>query len=253
MLAQGILEALGFCVARTTGHSARQCDFLVSDERSRYLVEVKSRFDNEELDATLDSGKCYFDSQDLHYSAAVERTIRHAMKQLRASSHSARDAFWIVWLYACKRFGRSVSFKQAVGTLYGITEILSADREGTALSRGCLFFRESVFFRWPELVASIVCEGHDNFALCLNPFGSAIDAFRNSRLCQEFAQRSGVFDPDALSVRESYYVADCGIDRKQPHQVLGFVKTKYGLEVAWDVYPKEHAALAAVPRPDNKT
>jgi len=136
--AQEVFEGFGFSVERIPEAESKTPDFLVSDERYRYLVEVKEKLTDprrlKERDAALAEGHPYEQHEGIAPKSRISRTVHDGSKQLVAGSGSAAD-FRLIWLQALGT-RPDAQIDQFRYTLYGIRDLFDLKDK---TSRECVF------------------------------------------------------------------------------------------------------------------
>ncbi len=240
-----ILAAMELTTADVPEADTKRCDLRAHDgEGEQYLIEVKGFHDNANIGSAMREDRVHVGERSLVRSNVVEEQVRAAIKQLKATP-TAEKALWLVVLMSRTTYGSDVTLKQIHGTLYGIRPIIYGDSSGRCVSRDCLYFSHSAFHRHPELDGAIVID-QESAGLCLNDFGRRVERVRDSVLCRHFAKKGALSDAASLESGRGFFWADCGLDRKDKHAVLEYVKNKYCLEYALDAAPTEHSAMARV-------
>lgn len=219
------LEDWGFSVEKIPTSSEKTPDFLVRDDRSTYLFEVKTRGDDpeetNERNEVLNQGQIYHEHKPIVRKNTVAGIIRDASEQLRGYG----EATWlrIAWLCGIERaqIAKREQFKRA---LYGQTQIY--DLDGDNHHRPCYFFGNSDFFRYSDALDAAIVSTVSEATLCLNPHSSRFKELQESKLVTKFG--SAVCDPMAEEAAGEAYIVDSSMDRTNEDEVLEFLRNKYG-------------------------
>jgi hypothetical protein len=239
-------EGLGLTATRVPTAEARTPDFLIDGEQPGYVLEVKSRFDDESFPKELERGYTAVRSRSLGHDRWTVDQARDARKQLM--SDPARERFWVLWFAVNCMSSSEAMFDQVIGTLYGVRQVAYWDEElQTAHGRECLFVVPGVFERWPEIDGAIVTV-EDSITLCVNDFSDKAESFSVSRLYQSFAQRGGPVRACDLEANCGFLsIADRTIDRANEEIVAQYLSQRYGLKQVHILNIKAHSASIVIP------
>lgn len=240
-------EGLGLMVTRVPNAASKTPDFLIDEEQPGYVLEVKSRFDDESFRKELARGSTAVRTRALGHDRWTEDNARSARKQLIRGDPS-RERFWVLWFAVECWSSTEAMFEQVIGTLYGVRQVAYWDEASqTTHGRECLFVVPGVFERWSDLDGAIVTMG-DGITLCVNEFSDKAERFRLSRLYQSFAQRGGPIRPSDLEAKCGFLsIADRTIDRANEEVVRQYLSQRYDLKQAYILNIKVHSASVVVP------
>jgi hypothetical protein len=241
-------EGLGLMVRRVPSATSKTPDFLIDGEKPGYVLEVKSRFDDESFLRELERGSTAVRSRSLGHDRWAADSARAARKQLIGGDPS-RERFWVLWFAVECLSSTEEMFNQVIGTLYGIRQVAYWD-EATQTTHGreCLFVVPGVFERWPDIDGAIVTVG-DTITLCVNEFSDKAERFQSSLLYQSFAQRGGPVRPSVLEGRHGFLsIADRTIDRTSEEAVRRYLSQEYNLKHVHILNIKAYSASVVVPR-----
>lgn len=219
------LETLGFHVTKIPESPLRQePDFLVRDEVSQYLIEIKDK-DNQKFIDLLNSQPAN-DKVNLEFDNSISAIIRDSARQLD-SYEGQGEIFKILWFFVgANIFDSSISM-QIGKTLYGLQELEGYKRSGEFFQTLCFYFTYSEFYRCKQLDAVIV-QSSEEKVLCVNDFSSKRDSLRQARLYQHFYQNGlQIIEP---SKSHCYVADDFTLDRKNSKEVAEYVGRKYDLK-----------------------
>jgi len=234
------LAAAGTPGEKISESTTRTADILARDEQRSYLIEVKTRTDDQTVRTELAESGMVYRVAPLAWTSTVATIFDEAADQL--SSFDNTNALKLVWL--CVRSARGANYtlaEQARHTLYGISRVAGSGVGAKAPS--CYYFHESVFFRHKNLVG-VVIDLADSGVLCLNDHSPRVAELRSSKLGKNFG--AGVLDPAEQERLGRALIADCDVDRKDSAAVLKFVSEKYGIQNAVHFNLDEHAAFGVV-------
>ncbi|HEX4966658.1 MAG TPA: hypothetical protein VF173_37960 [Thermoanaerobaculia bacterium] len=220
-----LLRDRGFEVVQLPERDERTPDLLVTYQHERYIIEIKSKRDNEALlreeSEFLANGEIVKHFEGVGRRVPVARVIESAIKQIRNLPPRASD-FRLIWLHA-EGFHPQLQMQQFHGTLYGTTDII--DLEGP--TRLCYYFYHNELHRFrAELDGAILTDGEKG-QLCLNNFSPRAVNLRESFLARE-AFKDGICDPEVLERNHGVLIADGTEDRQDSDAVLRFLQKKYG-------------------------
>jgi len=241
-------ESLHLMVTRIPSTASKTPDFFVDGETPGYVVEVKSRFDDEDFLGELRQGSTAVRSRAIGHARWTEDTARSARKQM-VSGDSARKRFRVLWLAVECLSSTEAMFEQVIGTLYGVRQVAYWD-EVTQQNAGreCLFAISGVFERWPDIDCAIITVG-DSITLCINEFSEKAASFQASALYQSFARRGGPVSPSDLQANRGFLsIGDRTIDRTNEDAVRHYLSQRYNLKGVTILNIKAYSASVLVPR-----
>jgi hypothetical protein len=240
-------EGLGLMVRRVPSATSKTPDFLIDGEKPGYVLEVKSRFDDESFLKELERGSTAVRSRSLGHDRWAADSARAARKQLIGGDPS-RERFWVLWFAVECLSSTEEMFNQVIGTLYGIRQVAYWDEATQTMDgRECLFVVPGVFERWPDIDGAIVTVG-DTITLCANEFSDKAERFQSSLLYQSFAQHGGPVSPSVLERRHGFLsIADRTIDRTSEEAVRRYLSQEYNLKHVQILNIKAHSASVVVP------
>jgi len=235
-----LLSSIGIEAEKIPESMNRSPDLEAHDDAHRYLIEVKTRTDDESVTQELGAAGVAYQMSPIAPTNATSEIFRDAVQQL--DSFGVTERVKLVWLcIRSRRKSDETLAEQAKHTLYGISRV-----GGTGLGAkapACYFFHESVFFRYPQL-SGVVIDVAGGRLLCLNPYGQQVEELRNSRLAVYF--RAGIVNPIEREQAGLCLLADCDIDRRRSDLVLQYVSTKYGIDDAFDFNIDEHVSIGVI-------
>lgn len=232
-LVRAILEGTGMVVNRIPESKARTADFLVTDGRQRYLVEVTNREPARDYRdflnrlrrdgaSTLVRG---IGRQNRLDSAVVEKA-----GQLRETPVEA--AFRIVWLTGLHSDDEHM-MEELFLTLYGIArlQVFRNPRDPAEWNPprtvDCYYY-DLFSLRLESALHAVGFASVDRTALFLNPFADDADSFRRSGLASAFANIARLVDPeDDATKRDALHIPP-DVERT-PQALHKALREKYGL------------------------
>ncbi len=238
------LSAIGIDAEKLPESTGRTPDIAAYDPATKYVIEVKTRTDDETVVRELkETGEAYRVSP-IGPTNTAGTIFQDAIGQL--SAYGDREALKVIWLCVRSRRGATSTLAdQLRHTLYGISRV--AGGGVGAKAPPCYYFHESVFFRYRQLVGVILDLG-DRGALCINNHSDRANDLKRSVLARSFG--GAVFDPVEQERAGHCLIADCQIDRRDSEAVLQFISDKYGIEYAVHFNLDEHAGFGTIPAPE---
>ena len=225
--ARAFFEACNLKVTRIgTSPNKKTPDFLVQGDGRGYLIEAKGRFDDERIKNELDTSNIVSRIRPYGHSLTIEGIIQYAHEQLEAFDLEHRY-YWLVWLSVETKFASpKLTSEQFVSTLYGIHQVVYADKKGNAVSKRCYYAQPGAFERWPEVDGAIIsCP--DGFVLCVNEFSTRKDQLCQLKVPMRLAERRAVVIPQEREVRGECFVADTEINRRDETVLRDYLRKHY--------------------------
>jgi hypothetical protein len=214
------------------------------------ILELKAKGDDPsqlalEIEALKEGGI-------VHRSVPLERRntlsgiIEEGVEQLR-QYEVPTGTFHVLWLHSWGRDAELLRDRFSA-TLFGSTNLI--DLGPTRDTRTGFFFHFNDFFRFRDILDGAIISVETGCQLCINSLSPRADEFRKSGFVTAFAK--GLCDPKVLEERGEAYIVDCDLDRRNTHDVLKYVRKKYGKERLLDLNLTMHSGTMAVPDPDPK-
>lgn len=224
------LRSLELDVSRikSSDSDGKSPDYLVSDKRNDFLVEIKSRDEDENFKSLLENPYPGKESQEIDYNNTLSGIIRNGVKQL--NNYDPDNENWhILWCFTAGLINSDLVARQFLFTSYGLKEVRCFDKKGNSFETGCFYFGYAEFYNHRNLDALVIQSGTE-FTLCLNPFTDLLDQFKETGLYKTFAkEKFTVIDPKKLEKNKKYLFINSDIDRKDPNAVLEYIAEKYKL------------------------
>jgi hypothetical protein len=245
---KAVLEDKGAVVTPIPRTSERTPDFDVSLGGAAYIVEVKTREEDEERaearEETLKRGEVHGDSDALKRKNTISGIIAWGVDQLR--SYGPAEAFRVLWIHCGGQFGERYKH-QFFNALYGTTRLYDLDDQDYRVD--ALYFRESDFFRYRDALdgAVITMEvGQECQLFCLaNDHSAKYQAFRTSPLLLAFPD--GFYDPVAREAAGDALIVRGAVDRRNEDAVNAHLYKLTGRRV-YNMDFTHTTATIAVPR-----
>jgi len=240
-------ENLGYQAEKITEGNEKSPDFLIFDNESRYVVELKTKFaSTEEIQnrhLILSSGKIHEIHETVNRKNLLSGIITKANKQLE--KFNAENVFKIAFLLATGHLAE-LRILQYEATLYGSTCMISSKG-----SSDCYFFYNSDFFRYRNSLDGAIVSTETEANLLLNPLSPRYNQFKNSSLSQLLGD--AVIDPIQLERSGKAFLVDSDLDRNNKEQVLKYLREKYRIDDLMDLPMTYLSGTLFVPDSDNMT
>ncbi len=245
---ESFLTSLHLAVKRIPVGLQKTPDFLVSDSAATYLIEVKDKFPDPEIEQqrceSLDQTGIWEEEISLGFRNSVSSVIREACDQLAAFEPEAAH-LRLLWLHAKGRYPDD-QLEQFRATLIGVVDLIdTAEIDGSVEARPCYYFRESAFFRHRNVLDGAFVSTDEKGQLILNTMSPRHGSLKQSKLCEVFP---AICDPAEGEAVGNSYIADCTCSRSDSKTVLDYVKSKYGRPGLVEFAPKHHLAEMVVNR-----
>lgn len=207
-------------------------DFYIEAHGAKILVELKTKFDDEELMKSRE--KAFAKDELFEYSTIWDRknsissAISKAYKQLSHRKKKIGADFCYVFLLATGNY-TSAQLRQFESTLYGSKEILSSKHGSPEpQKKTCYYYTFSDFYRYKEVIDGAFILGKNFGRLCLNDQSVQYPSARESAFVKAFLP--GVLDPQQLEEDGKAYSITESIDRRDKELLNEYLKSKYKLE-----------------------
>ncbi|MBA5686693.1 hypothetical protein [Rugamonas apoptosis] len=217
-LAASALSALGFDVQviPVSGDGGKKRpDFIISSRGETAVVEAKLKLDDaaeaSRREEILSNGEVYVSEHVLGRDETLSAIVGRSNRQLRASP---LDADYKILMFLAHCINAKVVADQMVDTLYGRTTVIEMAKGAAA--KPCYFYRNSDFYRRPELDGAIVgyvAQGRAKLRFCINPYSQKFAELRASDLLLPFG--GAVIDPIEEEAKGLAYIPDPDIERKE--------------------------------------
>jgi hypothetical protein len=216
-------EKLGYHVEKITEGELQSPDFLIWDDESTYVLEVKTKFPSSEQvterERVLELGRIYNICESIKNNNTLSGIVKKANKQLE--QYNDEDLLRIVLLLATGHNAelRMLQFK---ATLYGLAPIVSC--QGAS---DCYFFYNSDFYRHSETIDGAIVSTESEAKLLLNPLSPRFARLKASSLPIHFG--GAVVDPIELERHGKAFIVESDVNRADRDAVLSFLRDKYGI------------------------
>lgn len=227
----------GFIVTRLEeATDTRTADFRVADGTTSYLIEVKSKVDDEGFYVKLRSGDPVICDEPRGPRNVMSRIVRDAADQL-GSTPADDSEFRMIWFVAEGR-DADLQAEQFRSTLYGTADLLVAGR-GEAVR--CYYFTYSEFFQLREVDCALITKGGRSL-LCVNNLGVRARRLRETKLYKDFESAGALCDPELEESRSKAFVADCPGKRWDEKAIEAYLCSKYNVKILHVLNLRKHSA-----------
>jgi len=246
--ALAFLERLGLIVVPVPTAKSKTPEFLVNGDTRGYAVEVKARRDTDGWERALRGGEVAYQKRAMGYARWCEDVAHNALKQLK-SVDLEHTRWWVLWLSIGCRAGIDAMFNQAVGSLFGVRQVVYYDPDSDKhLMRDCLFAKPGVFERHHQFVSAVVTVGQ-GITLCVNEFAEDYGSFQDSVLYRWFARiHPPITAKDLAENRGFFQIKDLSIDRSNEGVISSYLMREYSLKKAVVLDMAVHSASQLIDR-----
>lgn len=234
----------GYRVEKIPEGDEESPDFLISDDTSLYILELKTKFPSEmeieERRKSLEAGEFHNIHEPIISKNTLSGIIKKAKDQL--DTHKEKDILRIVWLLATGHIAEQ-RMLQFEATLYGLTTLLdwSNKRDGD-----CFFFYNSEFFRYRDVLDAAIVSTESEERFLLNPLSPRYMQTKTSSLPKHFGK--GLVDPIELEKDGIAFFVDSDVDRGDEEAVLRYLKDKYKSDNILNITMNFMSGTIAIPR-----
>lgn len=215
--AKSCLEETGYVVHLIEeDQNDKRADLLASCETDSLIVEVKCKYDDDDLFKQLHAVKA---REMVPYHAEIQRNnslsslIEEASRQIEASKFLSESAFGVLWFHPDPKLGFSDSDEQIRMTLYGGLYAFVDAPDGTQWSMPCYYTTYSDFYRYTSINA-VALHVEAGVQLMPNPFSDRANDFKKSMLYEDFSNHSSVWTPELLAAEGGALCLHGAIDLK---------------------------------------
>jgi hypothetical protein len=229
-LAIGHFKSQGFDVKIIAESDALRCDLLLEDGRNSYLIEVKKREPDEEIEKNIkEKGIYHHPEKSFGYDDRVREIVHKAVKQLRTTARTIEAEFKLVWYSVIDSFDNYPNYERAISTIFGLERIHYVNKvTGRGdVTKGCFYYQHSCFHAYKDLDAVILAH-NKGCELLLNNFSPNYVAFRNTTLFKTFENDDAYVDPIEADP-DKFIIADCDADRNDRAEIAKFLSEKYAI------------------------
>ena len=146
-------QSWGAAVEPLPTSTKEECDWLVSLEGCRLIVEEKTKFEDalaiETRLATLRGGGVHGQTVPLKSSNRLSGIVKKAVGQLSSTAAEVEHDLRVLW-FTGTGFDGEAKHHQLMSTLYGSTRVFELNGDGH--HRTCYFFRNSDFYRFRDVL-----------------------------------------------------------------------------------------------------
>lgn len=208
---------------------AKSADIRARVGDSAFLVEVKSRAENEAFAHALDEAEGKIHSRDELITPRMRLAdiARGATTQLKATRSSANE-FLVLWFQVGNVLGRAHDAELMKYTLFGYRDVAVFHREREMpCIRQVVFPSRAAFCRLTDLDAVITQDGNA-ISLLANWNSTRLDAFRGSDLYSRFLGLKAVHDPFSPTRGPAPFIIPTEVESAEDSRVLRVVADAAG-------------------------
>lgn len=215
---------LGFSAEKIPESNKISPDFLVSGYGERYLIELKTKSDDEEvitrIRTKLESGEVAEHSDTTARKNTISKIINDAAKQV--SSIGIEVDYKLIWLMAVDEH-QEMKFSQFKSSLYGASTIFDLDSLNTIT---CYYFDFNDLFRTREVLDGAIISTTNKATICINTLSKNYRSFKESSLVSKFG--AAYCDPIEEEKNGLAMLIDEDLDRRDTGHLLKYLREKYG-------------------------
>jgi len=214
---------LGYHVEKIPETDEKTPDFLIFDDTSSFLLELKTKLpseaENEERRKLLDAGKIHSIHEEIVRKNRLSGIITKAKNQLE--SYKEKDVLRIIWLLTTGHRAelRKLQFES---TLYGLDCVGDVTNDRIL---DCYFFHNSDFFRYREILDGAIVATESEAILFLNPLSPRYVQIKSSSLPKHLG--GYVVDPIEREKNGEAFFIDSDVNRGDEESVLRYLRDKY--------------------------
>ena len=202
-----VLEHHGFTVTRLDASPDRKRpDFLVEDEESKYLIEVKGLGDPEQELRDFLAGRVASLSTPTGYDDRLFTKARRKRRQITAEDPDG-EMFHILWFVTGGVFHEHRAVAKRIGdTMYGMARVGFWGAVPLPTTT-CMYARPSFFYRFPE-IDGVMVASESGARFYLNEFSERYEDFKTARLGKLLASHRKLEDPASMVTRGGLHRLD---------------------------------------------
>ena len=207
-------------------------DFFIEHKGDRILIELKSRFDSDELTEKREND---FKKGQIHeFNTMISRDnqtsnrVKDAYKQLKTQKKEYDADYCYIFLLA-SGFHPHTQFSKFEMNLYGIKEIMSVGDEIYKGHKKCFYYTHSDINRIRNIIDGAFIMMKDQFyRLCINNLSVNHHDSKESDFVKRFYPH--VQDPLDQEGNGEAYIVEGDIDRSDEESVKSYISKRYGLK-----------------------
>ena len=202
--AKSILESLGFAAEKVPTTSKRSADFRVGGDDPPYLVEVKSRLLQPELENPTEPIGPEI-TKPMRYDAKVGDWLAESRQQFRALDPE-HERLWFLWCSMEGAFARLSQAERTMSVLYGLRLAVDVTKPDRTLP---IFYAAApAFERFPDVDgAVVVLPGTSLITFCPNETSPRFTTVMSSKLVRSLREKGvGAMLPIERAVLGGGYV-----------------------------------------------
>lgn len=243
-----ILESFGFLAKKLPESQDSSPDFLVTGEKDKYLIELKTKFDDPaeiaDWKETLNRGEIAEKHDTTSRKNTISKRIRESADQLESITDTVD--LRLVWLLAVDRY-QEMKLEQFRSTLYGNVGIFDLDESSGNLIP-CYYFDFNEFYSTSNTLDGAIISTVQNAIFCFNTFSPNYRLIKASEIAKKFGK--AVCDPLVEELAGDAFVMDTDIDRRDEGALIKYLNKKYGRNKLQAMRMGFHSATIEVPKQD---
>lgn len=202
---------------------AKSPDFEIKDDLS-ILVEVKEKFDDEELkhkiDCSLSQSGLYEGTETFEGQRRYKSIFNHAVKQLQIEKEKTNSDLCFIFIVMSGHSPKSQR-EQTFASLYGSRSIVP----NGDIARHCLYMTYSDFYKYKDTLDGVFVIYNGIINLLINDKSPNYAKAINSAFVDKF--KKFVFDPIKQEEDGYVYYCDAVIPRENVKELQNYVFSKY--------------------------
>lgn len=244
-IAKGILESIGLepkKISETSEH--KTADYFSDNELGKYLVEVKTKDDENPLYSNLKKTGPIVQTRTIQPKNTIAALIDDGMEQIRASKQYEKNTFNLI-LFFSTGIDSSIQTHNFQYTFFGCRDLAFKNPTEGFKIIPCYGFTYSEAYNHPDLDAAILVSDTSSisYSLLVNPYGSKINEFRGCELYRYLKERNGIVDPLLEETENNAFIVSGKINLKNPAEVLEHIRCKYK-NPNLEIWEWKHASYA---------
>lgn len=242
-----ILKSIGYHVKEIEeSPREKRADLRVLKNGEVYIVEVKSRLENQRLVnklKTVKPGEIIENIDSLGKSNTLSAIIEEAYEQINATPKDERN-FRCIWFRVTAVLGIENAGSKMESTLLGTRDAWVNGREDLI---PCYFAGYGDFFRYEDIDGVIIDKGN-KAKLIVNPFSPRYNVFEKSSLCILFKEKDAITNPKYEEKEGSAYIVNTKLNRRNDSEIISYLNNKYSIEVKCLINLHSISAITKVPK-----
>lgn len=249
---QFALDDWGFHVEKVPEAKEKRPDLYAFKDGDDYLIEVKAKepsLENKKRrQEYLLSGRVFDDTYVMLRQSGLTKTVSEAKNQLK--DYQPGTTYFRLICFVGLGHNAEARLNQVKATLYGSTTVGDWSKKPAVLKH-CYYFGFSDFYNYRGILHGAILSDANtgNTNLCINDLSPRYREFKESSITHLFG--TAAIDPRDQEREGEAYVVDSGVDRRNKHAVLDYIRQKYSLgDLVLDMDMKSVSVEMAIPKSD---